>query len=555
MTERKWDAFLSYAAEDLRAAKAIRDQLMARGVICFLAHDVLHGPREAAEWANTIDNALDMTGAVLVVITPHALASKWVGYEWRSVHQDSLAGRGKAVVVPMLVAGPDAGDLPRALRRYQAIDLRDPNRGDEALDRVAFLLRQHWERKHETLLGFAIPGEVAELAEGATKASRSLADSLGVPPVEVPPSAEGALSGAPAGLHETADWTGLEGLANGAAVAASSVPPSVPVSGVPDGLERTADWSSVELATVAPAGRQEDGEFHTGRALPHVGYAALGLLFLCLALVGTSLLLSRDSGSQEVGAEPPTKEPLPEIEIAEIESVQTPSSSPSDVVPQIRRERSGRPTEAPGGLAAEPEPPVERVAIALLSADAAADPAVEAGAPAPGEEEPIGETPVKGAEESPTGSELPTAPSGLLAADPEDQGEEALAVVETPEPTCLDRSWFEDGCDEDRADPDFPISAAGVEVVGPVQAGFRLKVHVCTARPLSDGRLVYNPPKATELSLALRRHAENHYVAIVDVPAGSTYYRIDEKSTSGPARRLRRFPTGKVRECRLRLSN
>jgi TIR domain-containing protein len=121
---RNWDIFISHASEDAGDARWLREQLEEAGWRCFVAGDDLNRQVGSAEWSEVIDRVLDEAPVLALVVTPEALGSRWVGYEWRSVHDGILSGR-PGMVIPICVRGPGPLELPRALRRYQCIDCRD----------------------------------------------------------------------------------------------------------------------------------------------------------------------------------------------------------------------------------------------------------------------------------------------------------------------------------------------------------------------------------------------------------------------------------------------
>lgn len=126
--DRKWDVFISYNAASLEHARTVRKLLRQVGWKTFIAHDDLNEQVGSAEWSTKVDEALDQSGALALIVTPQALNSRWVEYEWRTVHTDILAGK-PGMIVPCLWMGPGPEELPRALRRYQSVDFRGDDPG------------------------------------------------------------------------------------------------------------------------------------------------------------------------------------------------------------------------------------------------------------------------------------------------------------------------------------------------------------------------------------------------------------------------------------------
>jgi uncharacterized protein len=120
--DRHHDVFVSHATEDGDVARKLAASLEASGWSVFLAARDLPNNLDA-NWSRRIDEALDRSGMLVLLVSPEALDATWVDYEWRSVHNDVLARRG-GWLVPCCIRGPAPDQLNRALRHYQAVDLR-----------------------------------------------------------------------------------------------------------------------------------------------------------------------------------------------------------------------------------------------------------------------------------------------------------------------------------------------------------------------------------------------------------------------------------------------
>src|SRR4051812_44296133 len=132
---RNWDIFISYATEDIADARWMRAGLARHGWRCFIAGDDLHHEVGSAQWSNGVDRILDQALVVVLLVTPEALTSRWVEYEWRSIHDDILRNQ-PGMLIPICVRGPDPDHLPRALRRYQAVDCRELRTRDARLEQI-----------------------------------------------------------------------------------------------------------------------------------------------------------------------------------------------------------------------------------------------------------------------------------------------------------------------------------------------------------------------------------------------------------------------------------
>lgn len=146
MANREYDVFISYASEDGEDARWLHQVLEHGGWKSFLAYEDLNKTLGDAQWSKKIDETLDRSGLVLVLVSPAAMRSKWVEYEWRSTHTEILDGK-PGLIIPCCLReiGPD--DLGRALRRYQCIDLRDPCRRQREVDRLLDLIEGYLKKR------------------------------------------------------------------------------------------------------------------------------------------------------------------------------------------------------------------------------------------------------------------------------------------------------------------------------------------------------------------------------------------------------------------------
>lgn len=133
--------FVSYNVKDREQAKRIYDTLRKAKRLGWMApFDI----RPGGDWSQAIDHALRTAGAVIVVLTPNAVASEYVTYEW-----SFALGAGKPVV-PILMK-PIQHCHPR-LSKLQHVDFTKP--------------RQSWARLIHRILtelsvaetNFEVPG-------------------------------------------------------------------------------------------------------------------------------------------------------------------------------------------------------------------------------------------------------------------------------------------------------------------------------------------------------------------------------------------------------------
>lgn len=151
MKTRIYDLFISHASKDLTEARWLRQALGQAGWKSFVAADDLNVQVGSAEWSSAVDGAIDQSGLVVVIVSPDSLASRWVEYEWRSVHTDILGQRpGKpGMIIPCCFREQGPDDLDRGLRRYQSVDFRDKERRTEALNQLLGLIENFLKKPVE----------------------------------------------------------------------------------------------------------------------------------------------------------------------------------------------------------------------------------------------------------------------------------------------------------------------------------------------------------------------------------------------------------------------
>lgn len=103
-----------YAREDRAAILPLVDELALRGIETWIDQRNL---RAGENWQESILAALNQAGLVLAFVSPNALASA------AFTEQVSAAVRAGAPVVPALIAGADAGALPKGLRALSTLDI------------------------------------------------------------------------------------------------------------------------------------------------------------------------------------------------------------------------------------------------------------------------------------------------------------------------------------------------------------------------------------------------------------------------------------------------
>ena len=108
--------FISHAHADAALARQLADDLEAEGYAVWIAPDSI---RPGEKWAEAIDRGLDTSGLFVLLLTPDAVASRWVKTETNVAIE--LEHEGVLRFVPVMVA---ACRLPALWRAYQRVAWR-----------------------------------------------------------------------------------------------------------------------------------------------------------------------------------------------------------------------------------------------------------------------------------------------------------------------------------------------------------------------------------------------------------------------------------------------
>jgi hypothetical protein len=125
--------FISHSNQGNLLARKIARVLQEEGLEVWDEQNVLPGDN----WAGKVAEALDESQAMVVLLTPHALASEWVRREIEyALGKENYTKR----VVPVVVGQLSEESLPWILRRLSMIRLAEPAREDEDIQRIADVL-------------------------------------------------------------------------------------------------------------------------------------------------------------------------------------------------------------------------------------------------------------------------------------------------------------------------------------------------------------------------------------------------------------------------------
>lgn len=128
--------FICHSSADEKEAKRICRLLEEKNITCWYSPNSLKG---GARWADSIDDAIDSSTALLVLVSQHALASSWVYAEV------NRAFTKKKTIVPVEIDGcrfeTAKGGLPLILSNFQKIDAstNEPEAIEKIVETVPFV--------------------------------------------------------------------------------------------------------------------------------------------------------------------------------------------------------------------------------------------------------------------------------------------------------------------------------------------------------------------------------------------------------------------------------
>ena len=131
--------YLSHAQSDERLAARVSRILEDAGLQVWDAtREIMPGDN----WAATLGNALQESQAMVVLVTPDAMRSKWVRWE---IEYALGQIRFRERLIPVVAGDPDdleREDVPWILRRLKMIKLADHGNEEEGIREVARTLLQ-----------------------------------------------------------------------------------------------------------------------------------------------------------------------------------------------------------------------------------------------------------------------------------------------------------------------------------------------------------------------------------------------------------------------------
>jgi predicted nucleotide-binding protein len=123
------DVFVSYAHNDAFIAGELAQKLKQIGHDVWTHHQIQTG----TDWVQETEQALADSRAIVLLLSPDYLNSKWANFETGLALKQFA--RDRARVLPIVVRDIDPAGLPSPLRRVQTVDGRRLNT-DEIAERI-----------------------------------------------------------------------------------------------------------------------------------------------------------------------------------------------------------------------------------------------------------------------------------------------------------------------------------------------------------------------------------------------------------------------------------
>lgn len=132
-TPTDYHAFLSYSRSDTRVMQRLRDDLRAASLSIWVDEEGLEPGTQA--WEQAIGEAIRNAACLVVILSPDAERSIWVGREL------ALAETLNKRIFPVLVRGSERDAIPLRLMSHQWLDAR--HNYHDTLQKLLIALRKH----------------------------------------------------------------------------------------------------------------------------------------------------------------------------------------------------------------------------------------------------------------------------------------------------------------------------------------------------------------------------------------------------------------------------
>jgi hypothetical protein len=125
-----FDVFLSYRSHDQDWVSSLQKALESRGVRVWRDKDQI---RPGDRFVRALQNGLETSRAVALVVTPESLRSGWVEDEYSKAVD--LSNAGQLQLIPLLL---EDATLPGFLSNRQSVDFRDKQLFEQSVDRLVW---------------------------------------------------------------------------------------------------------------------------------------------------------------------------------------------------------------------------------------------------------------------------------------------------------------------------------------------------------------------------------------------------------------------------------
>ena len=130
--------FISHSHKDEALAKKVATILQEDGLDVWDENEILPGEN----WAEKIAQALNESKAMIVLLTPEALQSRWVQYEIEyALTKKSYSHR----LFPVVIGTPQEipnDSIPWILRRFKLMNFSEQSKIEEGIKEIAQTLKQ-----------------------------------------------------------------------------------------------------------------------------------------------------------------------------------------------------------------------------------------------------------------------------------------------------------------------------------------------------------------------------------------------------------------------------
>jgi cellulose biosynthesis protein BcsQ len=135
---KQYDAFLSYALEDVDFVSAVDSQLRTHGVSTFF---VLRDLQPGENWAETISTAMSESEAIVVFVGPTG-DGPWQDQESLAALENCARDTSRRIIPVLLPPTPSSnkGRLPNFLRNVRSVDFRTGPQDEDALENLIWAL-------------------------------------------------------------------------------------------------------------------------------------------------------------------------------------------------------------------------------------------------------------------------------------------------------------------------------------------------------------------------------------------------------------------------------